>query len=190
VARSAPPAGGTEARGQPHPSGDERFTLLDTALRKARYQQDQLIEILHAAQEIFGYLADDVLLYVARGLRLPRARVYGVATFYHLFTREPMGEHMCSVCTGTACFVKGADAIIAALQREYGVFPGETTEDGRFTLTTTRCVGSCGLAPLTVVDGEVFGHLSIDEAVRLVRVSLEEVSPPIEQEDAVPAEVT
>jgi len=151
-----------------HPSGDERFALLDKTLRRARYQQDQLIEVLHAAQEVFGYLADDVLLYVAQALRLPRSRVYGVATFYHLFTREPMGEHICSVCTGTACFVKGADAIVAAIVGEYGIQPGETTEDGSLTLTTTRCIGSCSLAPVTVVDDDVRGHLSADEALQMV----------------------
>jgi bidirectional [NiFe] hydrogenase diaphorase subunit len=153
---------------EPHPTGDERFSLIDKALRKARFQQDQLIEILHVAQEVFGHLPDEVLLYVARALRLPRSRVYGVATFYHLFTREPLGEHSCSVCTGTACFVKGADAIIEAIRREYGVGPGETTEDGRFTLTTTRCIGACSLAPLVVIDDDVLGHLSLEEAVRRV----------------------
>ncbi len=153
---------------EPHPSGDERFALLDKSLRKARYRQDQLIEVLHAAQEVFGYLADDVLLYVAQALRLPRSRVYGVATFYHLFTREPMGEHICSVCTGTACFVKGADAIVDAMVSEYGIQPGETTEDGTLTLTTTRCIGSCSLAPVTVVDDDVRGHLTAEEALQMV----------------------
>ncbi len=166
----------------PHPSGDERFGLLDGTLRRARHEQDQLIEILHAAQEIFGYLSDDVLLYVARALRLPRARVYGVATFYHLFSREPLGEHSCSVCTGTACFVKGADAIVEALQREYGILAGQTTEDGRFTLSTARCLGSCGLAPVGVIDGEVRGHLDVEEARQLVAAALEH--------DDVPAEVS
>ena len=173
-------SGRGRGREEPHPSGDERFSLLDAALRKARYQQDQLIEVLHGAQEIFGYLADDVLLYVARGLRLPRARVYGVATFYHLFTREPQGEHTCSVCTGTACFVKGADALVDAIQREYGVRPGETTEDGRFTLTTTRCIGACSLAPLTVIDEDVRGHLSTDEALALVAEMLADEPTPVE----------
>lgn len=168
------------AQAEPHPSGDERFALLDKALSKARFQQDQLIEVLHGAQEIFGYLSDDVLLYVARGLRLPRSRVYGVATFYHLFTREPAGEHTCSVCTGTACFVKGADALIDALRREYDVSPGQTTEDGRFTLTTTRCIGACSLAPLVVIDDDVLGHLSLEEAVERVAAMLAEDPAPVE----------
>ena len=152
-------------RGEPHPSGDERFTLLDGALRRARYQQDQLIEVLHVAQEVFGHLSEDVLLYVARALKLPRSRVYGVATFYHLFTFEPQGDHTCTVCTGTACFVKGADAIVGALQRTYGLAAGETTDDGRFSLNTARCLGSCGLAPVAVIDGEVRGHLDVDRTL-------------------------
>ena len=173
-------SGQKRPQAEPHPSGDERFALLDKALRKARYQQDQLIEVLHAAQELFGFLSDEVLLYVARALRLPRSRVYGVATFYHLFTREPLGEHSCSVCTGTACFVKGADALVDALRREYGVSPGETTADGRFTLTTTRCIGACSLAPLVVVDDDVFGHLSLEEAVARVAEMLAADPTPVE----------
>ena len=156
-----------------HPSGDSRFALLDTALRRARYEPHQLIEILHTAQEIFGHLSEDVLLYVARGLRLPRARVLGVATFYHLFRFEPAGEHTCSVCTGTACFVKGADRIVDALQRTHGVLAGQTTPDGRLSLTTARCIGSCGLAPLIVVDGEILGPIDVERALGEVAARLE-----------------
>ena len=155
-----------------HPSGDARFGLLDTALRRARYEPHQLIEILHTAQEIFGHLSEDVLLYVARGLRLPRARVLGVATFYHLFRFEPAGEHTCSVCTGTACFVKGSDQIIDALQRTHGVLSGQTTTDGRLSLTTARCIGSCGLAPLIVVDGEILGPIDVQQALDEVAARL------------------
>ena len=161
-------------RDQPHPSGDERFALLDKTLRRVRYAQHQLIEVLHVAQDVFGFLSEDVLLYVARALRLPPSRVYGVATFYALFTFDPPGEHTCTVCTGTACFVKGADGIVAALQRTHRVGVGDTTADGRFTLTTARCLGSCGLAPVAVIDGNIKGHLDADGAVVLVGASLEE----------------
>ena len=150
------------------PAGDQRFDLLDTALRRARYEPHQLIEILHTAQEIFGHLSEDVLLHVARGLRLPRARVLGVATFYQLFRFEPAGEHTCSVCTGTACFVKGSDEIVDALQRTHGVLSGETTPDGRLSLSTARCIGSCGLAPLIVVDGEILGPIDVPGALDAV----------------------
>jgi bidirectional [NiFe] hydrogenase diaphorase subunit len=108
----------------PHPSGDERFKLLDAALKRHHYQQDALIEVLHTAQELFGYLRTDLLLYLAHGLRLSPSRVYGVATFYHLFTLAPKGEHTCSVCTGTACYVKGAEGILVAIEQATGAHPG------------------------------------------------------------------
>ncbi len=156
-----------------HPSGDERFALLDKVLKRSWFEADQLIEILHAAQEIFGYLSEDVMLYVARALRLPLSRVFGVATFYHLFNLEEPGDHTFTVCTGTACFVKGADAIVDALQREHSIAAGGTTDDGRFSLKTARCLGACGLAPIGVLDGEVRGELSADAALTAVAGVLE-----------------
>jgi bidirectional [NiFe] hydrogenase diaphorase subunit len=151
------PEAATQEQG--HPSGDERFAVLDKAIKRARFAQDQLIEILHAAQGVFGYLSEDVLVYVARALKLPPSRVYGVATFYNLFTFEAPGDHTCTVCTGTACFVKGADDIVGALQQRFGIGAGETTEDRSFSLAVARCLGSCGLAPVVVLDGAVRGHL-------------------------------
>ena len=161
----------------PHPSGDERFALIDTALKRSRFGQDHLIEILHVAQEVFGYLSEDMLLYVGRALRLPPSRVYGVATFYHRFTFDPPGDHTCTVCTGTACYVKGADDIVAALQTEYGVAAGATTSDGRFTLSTARCLGACGLAPVAVLDGEVRGHLDVAGTLSEVAANLAADAP-------------
>ncbi len=164
----------SEATSGGHPSGDERFGMLDTALKRSRYSQDQLIEVLHVAQELFGYLSPDVLIYVGRALKLPLSRVFGVASFYHLFTFEPPGDHSATVCMGTACFVKGSDGIVAALSREHGVASGGTTEDGTFTLKTARCLGSCGMAPVVVIDGEVRGHLTAEQAVSKVADALAE----------------
>jgi bidirectional [NiFe] hydrogenase diaphorase subunit len=141
-----------------HPSGDKRFKILDAALRKQQFRADALIEILHKAQELFGYLEDDVLLYVARALMLPPSRVYGVATFYHLFTLKPQGEHTCVVCMGTACFVKGARDILTEAQNLTGVKAGETTLDRRLSLLTARCIGACGIAPAVVFDGTTAGQ--------------------------------
>jgi bidirectional [NiFe] hydrogenase diaphorase subunit len=163
---------GTTRRDAPHPSGDERFALIDTALKRARYAQDHLIEILHVAQEVFGHLSEDVLRYVGDALHLPPSHVFGVATFYHLFTFEPPGDHTCTVCTGTACFVQGADEIVAAIARRYGVAAGRTTEDGRLTLSTARCLGSCGLAPVAVLDGQVRGHLDAATTVAALERNL------------------
>src|SRR6266496_4130612 len=113
-----------------HPSGDKRFRILDATMKRHQFRQDALIEVLHQAQDLFGFLETDVLVYVARGLRLPPSRVYGVATFYHLFTLKPQGRHTCVVCMGTACFVKGADRLLAALETFTGVRAGETTANG------------------------------------------------------------
>jgi bidirectional [NiFe] hydrogenase diaphorase subunit len=101
---------------------------------------------------LFGYLEPGVLLFVARGLKLPPSRVYGVATFYHLFTLKPQGEHTCVVCLGTACFVRGAEKLLAAVERIAHVKPGETTADHKLSLLTARCIGACGIAPAVVYD--------------------------------------
>jgi bidirectional [NiFe] hydrogenase diaphorase subunit len=154
----------------PHPSGDKRFKLLDVAIKRHQFRQDALIEILHTAQELFGYLDHDVLIYVGRSLRAPMSRVYGVATFYNFFSMKPPGEHTCVVCMGTACYVKGAGQILQALEQKHGIKAGETTEDGKVSLVTARCLGACGLAPAVVFDGEVAGKIG-------VQATLERVEP-------------
>lgn len=153
---------------EPHPSGDDRFNLIDKHLRRVQYGQDQLIETLHLAQEVFGYLDDGILLYLATALRLPPSMVYGVATFYHLFTFDAPGDHSCTVCTGTACFVKGADDIVASLSETHSVIAGTTAEDGSLTLRTARCIGSCGLAPVMVLDGDVLAYQTSESALEVV----------------------
>jgi len=140
-----------------HPSGDERYKAIDLAMKRFQYQKDALLEVLNTAQETFGYLSEDLLIYIASQLELPLVRVYAVATFYHLFTFSPLGDHNSIVCTGTACHVKGADDIVQTISEAFGIQSGETTEDGRLSLTTARCIGSCGLAPVAVLDGKVRG---------------------------------
>ena len=156
-----------------HPSGDDRFAVIDKRMKRVRFEQDQLIEILHTAQDVFGYLSEDVLLYVARGLRLPPSQVYGVATFYHLFELTSPGDHSCTVCTGTACFVKGADEIVRRVGQHYDVTAGGTSDDRRMTLRTARCLGSCGLAPVVVLDGEVLGKEQPDDMVDSINLVVE-----------------
>ncbi len=160
--------------GEIRTSGDDRLAVVDRYLKRVRNEQDQLIETLHVAQEVYGYLPDEVLRHVAEALRLPPSMVYGVATFYHLFSFDPPGEHTCTICTGTACFVKGADAIVTAVTQELGLEPGQTADDGSFTLRTARCLGSCGLAPVLVVDGEVLSHQDPGGALSAVRGALAE----------------
>lgn len=143
-----------------HPSGDKRFKVLEVAMKRSQFRHDALIEILHSAQELFGYLEPDLLYFIARRLKLPPSRVYGVATFYHLFTLKPNGRHVCVICTGTACYVKGADALLAAAGDAAHIRPGETTADGEVSLLTARCLGACGNAPVVVMDGAVLGRQS------------------------------
>lgn len=160
-----------------HPSGDPRFKLIDRTLKRFQYQQDALIEVLHTAQEAFGFLEEDLLVYVARQLKLPLSWVYGVATFYHFFSLKPQGEHSCIVCMGTACYVKRAAEIVAQLQSEFGVEPGQTTPDGKLSLATARCLGSCGLAPVLVLDGEVVGRETPDAVLARVHTMLTSPKP-------------
>jgi bidirectional [NiFe] hydrogenase diaphorase subunit len=151
-----------------HPSGDKRFQILDAHIKRWQHQQDALIEVLHKAQELFGYLEDDLLLYVAHQLKLPPSRVYGVATFYHFFCLKPQGKHTCVVCLGTACYVKGAARLLAALEERGHVRAGETTADGKMSLLTARCIGTCGVAPAVVFDQVIAGHQSVASALHHV----------------------
>ncbi len=156
---------GSRSKNRDHPSGDNRFKMLETAMKKHRYQPDALIEILHSAQGLFGCLSNELLLFITHSLKLPPSRVYGVATFYHFFTLEPRGRHTCTICMGTACYVKGAGDIVTAVERETGVKDGLTAPDGSLTLTTARCLGACGIAPAVVYDGEVAGHQTPENAL-------------------------
>lgn len=130
-----------------HPSGDKRFKLLDVAVKRHQSRSDALIEVLHAAQELFGFLDDDVLIYVGRSLGVPLSRVYGVATFYNFFSLKPKGEHTCVVCLGTACYVKGSGALLKALEAAEGIRSGETTRDDKLSLVTARCIGRAASPP-------------------------------------------
>jgi bidirectional [NiFe] hydrogenase diaphorase subunit len=176
-------SGKTAASPATHPSGDQRFQVIDAAMKRLQmvdgamkrhqHRQDALIEVLHTAQGLFGYLEDDLLLYIARSLKLPPSRVYGVATFYHFFSLKPKGEHTCVVCLGTACYVKGAAVLLAALERQTHVHAGETTPDGRLSLLTARCLGTCGVAPAVVFDDAVAGEQTAESATNHVKGWLE-----------------
>ncbi len=136
----------------------------EKALRKviAEHRSDRgcLMPILHKAQEIYGYLPAEVQTLIAEELNIPLSEVYGVATFYTQFSLQPKGKHRISVCLGTACYVKGSDKILAAVERELRISCGECTPDGRFSIDSCRCVGACGLAPVMIVDDDVYGRLT------------------------------
>jgi bidirectional [NiFe] hydrogenase diaphorase subunit len=159
----------TAARVMQHASGDKRFKILEAHMKKHQYRHDALIEILHKAQELFGYLEDDLLLFIAYRLKLPASRVYGVATFYHFFTLKPQGRHTCVVCFGTACYVKGANKVLAAVGEKAKIKAGETTPDNQLSLLTARCIGACGIAPAVVYDGVVTPRQTPETAVEQVK---------------------
>jgi bidirectional [NiFe] hydrogenase diaphorase subunit len=144
------------------PSADKRWKLVDVTMRRNGYAAHALIETLHTVQESFGYLDETSMRYVANCLRVPLSKVYGVATFYHVFSLKPQGEHTCVVCTGTACYIKGADQLLQALQERYHVAPGETTTDRQLSVLSARCLGACGLAPAAVINREILGRQTPD----------------------------
>ena len=157
------------ARVMQHASGDKRFKILETHMKRHQNKADALIEVLHKAQELFGFLDNDLLLFVAYSLKLPPSRVYGVATFYHFFTLKPHGKHTCVVCLGTACYVKGADRVLAAVQDLAKIKPGETTPDKEISLLTARCIGACGIAPAVVYDGTVTPRQTPESALQQLK---------------------
>ena len=122
-----------------------------------------LLPVLHEAQEIYGYLPLEVQQMVADGLGISLSEVYGVATFYSRFSLTPKGKNKISVCLGTACYVKGADKILAEVENKLGIKSGECTPDGLFSIDSCRCVGACGLAPVMMIDEEVYGKLTPKE---------------------------
>jgi bidirectional [NiFe] hydrogenase diaphorase subunit len=141
------------------PTDDKRWRQVDVRMRRLGHRPDGLIEVLHTAQEVFGYLDDDALSYISERLGVPPSQVYGVATFYSHFTLKPQGLHTCVVCTGTACYINGASGVLAEISRRLGVEAGGTTEDGKVSVLKARCLGACSLAPAVVVDGEVHGKV-------------------------------
>ncbi|ABB31349.1 NADH dehydrogenase (ubiquinone) 24 kDa subunit [Geobacter metallireducens RCH3] len=158
-------------------TSDPRFQAVERTIKQFQCRADALIEVLHVAQEAFGYLSDELMAHVARQLKIPFSQVYGVATFYHFFSLEPRGAHTCVVCTGTACYVKRSAEILVRLEQEFRVKAGKTTEDGGLTLSTIRCLGSCGQAPVMVLDGETVGQCTPDSAVVAVKALQESGRP-------------
>jgi NADH:ubiquinone oxidoreductase subunit E len=119
-----------------------------------------LIQSLHKAQHLYGYLPESVQLYVANRLKLHLSEVYGVISFYSYFTDQPVGRFKICVCTGTACYVKGATKLVEEFKHHLAIEEGETTENGMYSLGGLRCVGACSLAPVVVVNDKVYGHVT------------------------------
>jgi NADH-quinone oxidoreductase subunit E/NADP-reducing hydrogenase subunit HndA len=135
---------------------------LQAVCKSFNNEAGELINVLHKAQSIFGYLPAEVQEVIARELKLSIAKVYGVVTFYSFFTMIPKGEFPISICMGTACYVRGAEKVLDEFKRQLSVQVGETTPDGKFSLACLRCVGACGLAPVVMVGDKTYGRVSPD----------------------------
>ena len=154
------------------PTDDKRWRLVDAAMRRQGYSGHALIESLHALQSAFGYLDESGMRYVARSLRVPVSKVFGVATFYHHFMLKPQGKHCCVVCMGTACYIKGAGAILEKVGERFKIKDGQTTEDQELSLLSARCIGACGLAPAVVLDGDVMAKATTEQVVAKIERKL------------------
>jgi len=153
-------------------ASETRRNMLEKVMKEHGFQESALLEILHKAQEIYGYLSKDLLTDIAQSLHLPPSRVFGVATFYSLFKLTEPGEHIVTGCLGTACYVKGVEEIMQAIEREFRIKRGETTADRKLSLFVTRCIGACAMAPNIVVDDEVIGKATKELVLEKIRVAL------------------
>ncbi len=138
---------------------EKGFIELKNYIDSLKDSQGILMQTLHKAQSIFGYLPIEVQKFISKELNVPLAEIYGVATFYTQFSIEPKGKHKIGVCLGTACYVRNSQAVLDKLAETLNVAVGGTTEDGLFTLEATRCLGCCGLAPVMMIDDEVYGKV-------------------------------
>lgn len=140
----------------------EKFQELDAFIEALTETKGELIKVLHKAQSIFGYLPKEVQIHVAKKMKISTAKVFGVVSFYSFFTMEPKGENDIAICLGTACYVRGAEKIAEAFSKELGIGVGETTADGKFSITGLRCIGACGLAPVITIGEKTYGRLTPD----------------------------
>jgi NADH:ubiquinone oxidoreductase subunit E len=154
---------------------EQKLKKLEKYIDNLPDTEGELINILHEAQDVFGYLPEELQLFISRKLGLTAAKVFGVVTFYSFFTMVPRGKHLINVCMGTACFVKGAERILTELRQELQITDSNSnsTEDGMFTIDTLRCIGACGLAPVITIDGKVYGRVKPEEVKGILRSYLE-----------------
>ena len=147
---------------------DCKIDQIKTLCKKFNNDGGELVNVLHGAQEMFGYLPAEVQEVVAQELNVSVAHVYGVVTFYSFFSMLPKGQHPISICMGTACYVRGAEKVLDEFKRQLNVKVGETTPDGKFSLSCLRCVGACGLAPVVTIGEKVYGRVSPDDVKKII----------------------
>ncbi len=154
------------------PKTDPRVKLIAAKIKKENRRPDALIEILHTAQNAYGYLPVNVLSYITKELRLPPSRVYSTVSFYHFFSLKSKGEHTCLVCTGTACYVKGAQLILNEIEKQFALKPGQVSTDNKLGVQVARCIGACGLAPAVVLDDEVHAKVNAAELIHTINAKI------------------
>lgn len=147
----------------------ELYKQLDQVIAAYHGQSDCLIQVLHKAQQLFGYLPEEAQKRVAEGLNVSLNEVYGVASFYSFFSLKPKGKHQISVCQGTACYVRGSNKVLERLEKELGITAGDTTADGDFSVDVVRCLGACGLGPVMTVDEDVHARLKPDQLPSILK---------------------
>ena len=148
---------------------DNRRLLLEKVLKEHNFQESALLEILHRAQEIYGYLDKDLLMDISGSLNIPPSHVFGVATFYSFFKFKQPGQHIVTGCLGTACYVREVEQIMEAVEKEFNLKRGESTSDGKLSLLITRCIGACAMAPNIVVDDEVIGKATKEIVIERIK---------------------
>lgn len=147
---------------------EEKVKELKQAIEEHKNTKGAVMPVLHEAQRLFGYLPIEVQTIISEGLNVPLAEVYGVVTFYSQFTLIPKGQYQVGVCLGTACYVKGSQAILDKLKKKLNIDVGGTTKDSKFSLQATRCIGACGLAPVMTVNEDVYGRLKAEEVEGII----------------------
>ncbi len=146
----------------------DQFKELDEFIDALPSKKGELIRVLHHAQNIYGYLPQELQIHIAKKMEVPTSKVFGVVSFYSFFTMEPKGEFDIAICLGTACYVRGADKVLQEFKKELGIEVGGTTPDGKFSLTALRCVGACGLAPVVLVNQKVYGRVTEAEVKGII----------------------
>lgn len=149
-------------------SQNPRIVELDEFIASINAKESDLIEVLHHAQHLFGYISEELVDHISQKIGVPKAKLYGVVSFYSFFKTEPRGKHVINVCMGTACFVRGSDKILREFESQLRIKSGETSIDGMYTIDSLRCVGACGLAPVVMVNDKVYGRVEAKDVTKII----------------------
>ncbi|MGB9750261.1 MAG: NAD(P)H-dependent oxidoreductase subunit E [Caldisericia bacterium] len=152
-----------------HIPDNKEYRELKIYIDSLKGKKGAILFVLYKAQELFGYIPYEVQAFISREMNIPVSKIYGVITFYHFFRTQPVGKNLINVCLGTACYVKGSEDILKALSKELKIKTGETTSDRIFTLTTARCFGACGLAPVMAIGTNIYGRLNAQKAINIIK---------------------